>query len=104
MFLSGSLWVLVGGGVACLEEASGTGRPFDSRYVLILDLMEVVKETPCDRGPDERTERGKHTKRCQSNSEFEEMALLMNLLSPEAKEGRAALGKRWIKWLTDLRD
>jgi len=38
------------GGVACLEEASGTGRPSDSRYVLILDLMEEVKETPCDWG------------------------------------------------------
>ena len=32
------------------------------------------------------------------------MALLMSLLSPEAKEGRAALGMRWIEWLTDLRD
>ena len=50
MFLAGSLWILVGGGVACLEEASGTGRPSDSRYVLILDLMEELKETPCDRG------------------------------------------------------
>jgi len=104
MFLAGSLWVLVGGGVACLERASGTGRPSDSRYVLILDLMEEVKDTPCDRGPDERTERGKHTKRCQSISEFEEMALLTSLLSPEAKDGRAALGMRWIGWLTDLRD
>ena len=74
-----------------------TGRPSESKFVLILDLMEEVKETPCDRGPDERTERGKHTKRCQSNSEFEEIALL----SPEAKEGRAALEMRW---LTDLGD
>jgi len=32
MFLAGSLWGLLGGGVACLEEASGTGRPSDSRY------------------------------------------------------------------------
>jgi len=45
MLLAGSLWVLVGGGVACLEQASVTGRPSDLRYVLILDLMEVVKET-----------------------------------------------------------
>ena len=51
MFLAGSWWV------ACLERASGTGRPADSRYMLILDLMEELKETPCDRGPDERTER-----------------------------------------------
>ena len=101
MLLAGSLWVLVDGGVACLERASGTGRPYDSRYVLILDLMEEVKETPCDRGPDERTERGKHTKRCQSNSEFEEMALLMSFLSPEAKEERVALGMWWIGWLTE---
>ena len=50
--------VLVGGGVACIEEASGTGRPSDSRYVLILDLIEEIKATPCDRGSDERTERG----------------------------------------------
>ena len=42
MLLAGSLWVLVDGGVACLERASGTGRPYDSRYVLILDLMEEV--------------------------------------------------------------
>ena len=90
--------------VACLEGASGTGRPADSRYVLILDLMEKVKETPCDRGPDDKSERGEHTKGCQSNSEFEEMALLISLLSPEAKEGRAAWGMRWIEWLTDLRD
>ena len=27
MFLAGSLWVVVGGEVACLEGASGTGRP-----------------------------------------------------------------------------
>jgi len=66
--------------------------------------MEEVKDTPCDRGPDERTRRGKHTKRCQSISEFEEMALLMSLLSPEAKEGLAALGMQRIGWLTDLRD
>ena len=64
MFLAGSWWVVVGGGVACLEVASGTGRPADSRYVLILDLMEKVKKTPCDRGLDARTERGKHIKRC----------------------------------------
>jgi len=30
------------------------------------------------------------------NSEFEEMALLMSLVSPEAKEGRAALEIWWI--------
>jgi len=56
MFLARSWW----GSLS--KEASGTGRPSDSRYALILDLMEEVKETPCDRGPDERTERGKHTK------------------------------------------
>jgi len=27
-----------------------------------------------------------------------------SLISPEAKEGRAVLGMRWIGWLTDLRD
>ena len=32
------------------------------------------------------------------------MALLTSLLIPEAKEGRAALGMRWIGWSTDLRD
>jgi len=78
---------VVGGEVACLKGASGTGRPSGSRYVLIIDSMEEVKETPCDRGPDERTERGKHTKQSQSNSEFEKMALLMRLLSPKAKVG-----------------
>jgi len=77
MLLAGLLWVLVSGGIACIERASVTGRPSDSRYVLILDLMEEVEETHCDRGPDERNERGKRTKRCQSNSEFEEMALLL---------------------------
>jgi len=65
--------------------------------------MEEAKITPCDRGPDERTEKGKHTKRCQSSSEFEELALLMSLLSPESKEGHASLGMRWIGWLTVLR-
>jgi len=32
------------------------------------------------------------------------MALLMSLLSPEAKEGCAPLGMRWMGWLRDLRD
>jgi len=65
MFLAGSLRDFVGGGVACVEEASRTGRPSDSRYALILDFMKLkeVKETPSDWGPDDdRTERGKHTK------------------------------------------
>ena len=54
MFLTGSIWifVLVGSGVACPQKDSGTGRPSDSRYVLIIDLVEEVKETACDRGPD----------------------------------------------------
>jgi len=65
-------------------------------------LTEKVKEILCDR--EERTEKEKHTKRCQSNNEFEQMALLISLPSPEAKEGHAALGMRWIEWLTDLRD
>jgi len=30
--------------------------------------------------------------------------LLMSLLSPEAKEGRAPLGMQWMGWLRDLRD
>jgi len=55
-------WVFVGFGwwVACLEEV-GTVRPSDSRYALIFDLMEEVKEAPRDRWPDERTERGNIT-------------------------------------------
>ena len=53
-------------GLLVSKGISGTGRPADSRYVLILDLMEEVTETLCDWGPDERTEREKHTKRCQS--------------------------------------
>ena len=52
-------------GLLVSKGISGTGRPADSRYGLSLDLMEEVKETLSDRGPDERTERGKHTKRCQ---------------------------------------
>ena len=82
---------MVVGEVACLEGASGTGRPADLRYVSILDLMEEVKETPCDRGPDERTEWGKHNKRCQSNSDFEEMALLISLQSPRGKRKACCL-------------
>ena len=80
-------------------QAHGTTAGYSLQW-----RMEEVKETPCDRGSDERNERGKHTKWCQSNSEFEEMALLISLLSPEAKEGCAVLGMRWIGWLTDLRD
>jgi len=37
-------------------------------------------------------------------NKFEEIALLMSLLSPEAKERRAALGMRWLGRLTCLRD
>ena len=47
---------------------------------------------------------GKHSRRCQFSSAFEDMALLMSLLSPEAKEGRAPLGMWWMGWLRDLRD
>jgi len=44
--------------------------------------------------------RGKHSRHCQSSSVFEDMALLISLLSPKAKEGRAPLG---MGWLWDLR-
>jgi len=63
--------------------------------------MELVREIPLGSRPDDRTERGKHSRRCQSSSAFEDMALLMSLLSPEAKKGRAPLG---MGWLWDLRD
>jgi len=103
MFLAGSLWVLVGGGVACLKKASDR-QAICFKVCVNSWFNGKVKKTPCDRGPDESTERGKHTKRCQSNSEFEEIALFMSLLSPEAKEGCSAMGMQWIGWLTDLRD
>ena len=45
--------------------------------------------------------RGKHSICCQSSSVFEEMALLMSLSGPKAKEGHAALGMRLLK---DLRN
>ena len=51
MFLTGSLWSLVGGGFACLKAASGSGRPSNSRYALILDLMEEVKKMLFYLGP-----------------------------------------------------
>ena len=59
ILVAGSLWALFGCGVACLGEASGFGRLSDSRYVLILDLMELVREIPLSPGPDDRTEMGK---------------------------------------------
>jgi len=102
--VAGSLWALFGCVVACLGETSGFGRLSDSRYVLILDIMELVREIPLGSEPDDRTERGKHSRRCQSSSAFEDMALLMSLLSPKVKEGRAPLGMRWMGWLQDLRD
>jgi len=58
MFVAGSLWALFGCGFACLGETSGLGRLSDSRYVLSLDFMELVKEIPLGPGPDDRTERG----------------------------------------------
>ena len=67
--------------------------------MLILNFMELVREIPLGPGPDDRTERGKHSRRCQSSSAFECIALLMSLLSPVAKEGRAPLGMRWMGWL-----
>jgi len=104
IFVAGSLWALFGCGVACLGETSGFGRLSDSRHVLILDFMELVREIPLGPGHDDRTEWGKHSRRCQSSSAFEDMALLMSLLSPEAKEGRAPLGMGWMGWLRELRD
>jgi len=104
IFVTGFLWALFGCGVACLGETSSFGRLSDSRYVLILDFMELVREIPLGPGPGDRTERGKHSRRCQSSSAFEDMALLVSLLSPEAKEGHVPLGMRWMGWLRDLRD
>ena len=94
--MAGSLWALFGYEVACLGETSGFERLSDSRYALILDFMELVREIPLGSGPDDRTGRGKHSRRCQSSSVFDGMALLMGLLSPEAKAGRAPLGMRWM--------
>jgi len=87
IFVAGSLWALFSCEVACLGETSVFGRLSDSRYVLILDFMELVREIPLGSGPDDTTERGKHSRRCQSSSAFEDMAVLMSVLSPEAKKG-----------------
>ena len=87
-----------------LKKLQGQAGHLIQGMRLILDMMEEVKKTPCDQGPDERTERGKHTRQCQSSGELEEMALLVSLLSLAAKEGCATLGMRWIGWSTDLRD
>ena len=58
IFVAGSLWALFGCGVACLGEISGFGKLLDSRYALILDFTELVKEIPVGPGPDDtdRTE------------------------------------------------
>jgi len=78
---------VLGGGVACLETASGSGRQSDSSYVSILDLIEEVKETLFDLGPDERTERGKHIMRCQLNKDLYHGAVhLYVLVSVKIKE------------------
>ena len=69
--------------------------------MLILDFMELVREIPLGPGPDDRTERGKHSRCCQSSSAFEDVALLMSLLSPEAKEGRDPLRMGWLRVLRD---
>jgi len=72
IFVAGSLWTLFGCEVACLGETSGFGRLSNSRYVLIVDFMELVREIPLGSGPDDRTEKGKHSRRCQSSSAFED--------------------------------
>ena len=46
IFVAGSLLALFGCEVACLGETSGFGRLSDSRYALILDFMELVREIP----------------------------------------------------------
>ena len=68
ILVAGSLWALVGCEVACLGETSGFGRLSYSKYALILDFMELVREIPLGSGPDDRTGRGKHSRRCQSSS------------------------------------
>jgi len=57
IFVAGFLWPFFSCGVACLGKASGFGKLSDSRYVLILDFMELVREIPLGPGPDDRTER-----------------------------------------------
>ena len=73
---AGSLWALFGCGV-CLGKTSGFARLSDSRYVLILDFMELVREIPLGPRPDDRMERGKHSRRCQSSSAFEALLMLL---------------------------
>jgi len=51
----------------------GFGRLLGSRYALILDFMETVKEIPFGPGPDDKTESGKHSRHCQSSSVFEDI-------------------------------
>ena len=58
IFVAGSLWALFGCEDACVGETSGFGMLSDSRYVLIHDFMELVREIPLGSGPDDRAERG----------------------------------------------
>jgi len=76
---------LVDGGVACLGAASGLDRQSDLRHTLYLVLIEKVKGNAVRSGPDKGTKKGKNIIHCQPNNVFEEMALLMSLLSPEER-------------------
>jgi len=80
MFVAGSLWGLFGCGVAYLGGASDFRRLSDSRYALILDCIEAIKEIIFGTGPDDRMERGslmtgrrgrKHSILLQSSRVFE---------------------------------
>jgi len=59
-----------------------SGRGFRLReavsfqVVLILDFVEMVREIPLGSGPVDRKERGKHSRRCQSSSAFEDVAFI----------------------------
>ena len=76
IFVAGSLWALFGCGVACLGNTSGFGSLSDSRYVLIHDFMELVREIPLGPRPDDSREKGKHSRRYQFSGAFEDRTLV----------------------------
>ena len=77
---------MVDSGVACLGAASGLDRQSDFRHALSLVLIGKVKGNAVRSGPDKGIKKGNNIIHCQPNNVFEEMALLMSLLSPKGRE------------------
>ena len=73
-------------------QASGGCQIPGMCWFLTLWNSWLFKEIPLGSGPDDRMEKGKHSRRCQSSSAFEDMAFIDEFAQSWGKRGACSLG------------